>query len=71
MENQEVDAAPEEIKKYEEAVEKIEVMQVRFQERLEGLIVDEGLTIQRYQQIATALQVDQELQQRLQEILMG
>lgn len=71
MENQEVDASPEDLEKYEEAVEKIEVLQVGFQERLEGLIVEEGLTVDRYQQIATALQADQELQQRLQEILMG
>lgn len=71
MENQEVDASPEDLEKYEEAVEKIEVLQVGFQERLEGLIVDEGLTVERYQEIATALQADQELQQRLQEILMG
>lgn len=71
MENQEVDASPEDLEKYEEAVEKIEVLQVGFQERLEGMIVEEGLTVERYQEIATALQADQELQQRLQEILMG
>lgn len=71
MENQEVDASPEDLEKYGEAVEKIEVLQVGFQERLEGMIVEEGLTVERYQEIATALQADQELQQRLQEILMG
>lgn len=71
LENTEVDAAPEDIKKHEKAVEKIEVMQVDFQKEMESLIKDSGLSIERYQEIATAMQVDQELQQRLQKILMG
>ncbi len=71
LENTEVDAAPEDVKKHEKAVEKIEVMQVDFQKEMESLITDSGLSIERYQEIATAMQVDQELQQRLQKILMG
>lgn len=71
LENTEVDAAPEDIKKHEKAVEKIEVMQVDFQKQMESLITDSGLSIERYQEIATAMQADQELQQRLQKILMG
>lgn len=71
LENTEVDAAPEDIAKHGKAVEKIEVMQVGFQKEMESLITDSGLSIERYQEIATAMQADQGLQQRLQKILMG
>lgn len=71
LENTEVNAAPEDLKKHENAVEKIEVMQVGFQKEMESLITNSGLSMERYQEIATAIQVDQELQQRLQKILMG
>lgn len=71
LENTEVNAAPEDLKKHENAVEKIEVMQVGFQKEMESLITNSGLSMERYQEIATAIQVDQELQQRLQKMLMG
>ncbi|MFO8145829.1 MAG: DUF4168 domain-containing protein [Gillisia sp.] len=71
LENTEVDAAPEDIAKHGKAVAKIEVMQVDFQKEMESLITDSGLSIERYQEIATAMQADQGLQQRLQKILMG
>mgnify|MGYP002795165107 FL=1 len=71
LENTEVDAAPEDVEKHGKAVAKIEVMQVDFQKEMETLITDSGLSIERYQEIATAMQVDQGLQQRLQKILMG
>lgn len=71
LENTDVDAAPEDIAKHEKAVAKIEVMQVDFQKEMETLIKDSGLSIERYQEIATAMQSNQKLQQRLQKILMG
>ncbi|MFN4763050.1 DUF4168 domain-containing protein [Gillisia sp. Q332] len=71
LENTEVDAAPEDVKKHEKAVEKIEVMQVGFQKEMETLITNSGLSIERYQEIATAMQTNQGLQERLQKILMG
>ena len=71
LEKTDVDASPEDIKKHEKAIEKIEVMQIGFQKEMESLITGAGLSIERYQEIATAIQINQELQQRLQKILMG
>ena len=71
LENTDIDAAPEDIAKHGKAVAKIEVMQVDFQKEMETLIKDSGLSIERYQEIATAMQSNQKLQQRLQKILLG
>ena len=61
----EVDATAEEEKKYEEAISEIEGMQADFQKQMEDLIKQGGLTVEKYQQIATRLQSDAELQERL------
>lgn len=61
----EVDATAEEQKKYEEAISEIEGMQADFQKQMEDLIKQGGLTVEKYQQIATRLQSDAELQERL------
>lgn len=66
-----VDANPskEEQEKYENIVAEIEKMQVDFQKKMEKTISDSGLTVERYQQIATRLQKDPELQERLKSAL--
>ena len=61
----EVDATEEEQENYETIVSEIEGIQVDFQKKMEGLITDSGLSIERYQQIATKLQTDAKLQERL------
>ena len=61
----EVDATEEEQENYETIVSEIEGIQVDFQEKMESLIKDNGLSIERYQQIATRLQTDAQLQERL------
>lgn len=66
-----VDAKPskEEQQKYENIIAEIEKMQVVFQEKMEKTIGDSGLTVERYQQIATILQTNPELQERLKKAL--
>ncbi len=71
MQNQEVSASKDDLKKHEKAVEKIEAMQPEIQKNMEEIITSEGLSIERFQQIATAMQADPALQQRLQQIMTG
>lgn len=68
-----VDANPskEEQEKYKNIVAEIEKMQVSFQKKMEKTISESGLTVERYQQIATSLQTDPELQERLKNALKG
>lgn len=47
----------------------IQQMQVGFTEQIEEIISNEGLSIERYQKIAMALQSDAELQGRLRTML--
>ena len=61
----EVKTSEEEQEKYEEIVSEIEEVQLDFQKKMEESIKESGLSIERYQQIATRLQTDAELQERL------
>lgn len=67
--NKEVDASEEELKKYKSAMKSVEDIQVKTQEDLLAKIKDFGLSLERYQEIATQLQSDENLQQRLSEIM--
>lgn len=60
-----VEMTKEEKESYQEIVSKIEEVQLNFQEQIEKNIKESGLTVERYQQIATRLQTDPELQKRL------
>lgn len=71
MQNQEVNASKEDLKKHEKAVAKIEAMQPEIQKQMEDIIIKEGLTVERFQIIATAMQADPSLQQRLQQLMAG
>lgn len=71
MQNQEVEASEEDLQRHAKAVEKIEEMQPQIQSEMEKIITDADLTVDRYQQIATAMQNDPQLQQRLQQIMVG
>lgn len=64
-----VEASDEEKKKFGEVMNQIQQMQVGFQKQIEEVIVDEGISMDRYQKIAMALQTDTKLQQRLQSVL--
>ncbi|MGB7784778.1 MAG: DUF4168 domain-containing protein [Salinimicrobium sp.] len=63
------DATKEEKEKYGRVIAKIEKMQVSFEGDMEELIKDSGLTVDRYQEIATSLQTNPQLQERLKEEL--
>lgn len=71
MQDQKTDASSEDLKKYEEVVEKIDALQGDFKIRMESVVKDNGFTVERYQEIATALQNDPDLQERLKAILVG
>ncbi len=61
----EVETTEKEKEAYEEIVSEIEEVQLDFQESVQENIEKSGLTIERYKQIATQLQTDAELQERL------
>lgn len=67
----EIETTQEEEEKYERISTEIEEMQVKFQEQMEELITEQDLTIEKYQQIATQLQTDPELQERLRAYFQG
>ena len=67
--NKESDATDDELKKYKSAMKSVENIQVKSQKDLQAKIKESGLSIERYQQIATKIQSDQNLQQRLSEIM--
>lgn len=67
----EVEISGEEKEKYDEIVTQIEEIQLDFQSKIEETIKENGLTVERYQDIATRLQTDPELQERLKEELTG
>lgn len=60
-----VDASDEEKERFGKLMNEIQQMQVGFTQKIEKIIVDEGLSMERYQTIAMALQSDTELQGRL------
>ncbi len=69
--NKEIETTSEEDEKYNAVVAEIEVIQPKFQKKMEEVITESDLSMERYQQLAMALRSDVELQQRLQEILKG
>ncbi len=60
------DASDKEMEQYNSCVEQIQVIQGKAQEQMEKKIRDEGLTVERYQEIMQIAQNDSELQMRLQ-----
>lgn len=68
--NQESDATAEEMKKHQELVGEFQKMQPQLQKEMENAVVSSGLSMERYQAVASALQNDQALQQKLQKIMM-
>lgn len=62
---QEAEATREEQKQYEAITSEIQKRQASFQGKMEKLVTDEDMTLKRYEEIATRLQNDPELQERL------
>ncbi|WP_029034180.1 DUF4168 domain-containing protein [Salinimicrobium terrae] len=67
----EVVATPEEKAAHKKIIGELEGMQAGVQEQLENLITEQGLSLERYEQIAMRLQSDTQLQQRIQQMLQG
>lgn len=65
----EVEITAEEEKKYKAVVAELEVMQPEIQKRMQEVISESDLDMERYQQLAMALRSDTELQQRLQDLM--
>lgn len=63
----EVVATTEEKQKHENILKEIETIQVTIQKDMEEKIQEQGLTLDRFEQIAMRLETDPELQQRLRE----
>jgi len=65
----EVETTEAEDKKYKAIVTELEEMQPALQKKMEDVISESDLSMERYQQLAMALRTDAELQQRLQQIM--
>lgn len=61
----EVDVTEQELEQYRDISTEIQGMQENFQGQLEEIVESQDLTLERYEQIATQLQRDPELQERL------
>ncbi|WP_189605219.1 DUF4168 domain-containing protein [Salinimicrobium marinum] len=66
-----VETTSEEQEQYSNISSEIEKMQGSFQSRMEEVITKQDMTVQRYEQIATQLQTDPQLQERLKAVFEG
>lgn len=67
----EVEVAESEMKQYQKVASLIQEIQMTTQKEMEGYIEQEGLTMQRYQEILQVVQNDPDQLQRLQELMGG
>lgn len=67
---QKADATADEMKKHANATAKIEKLQPQLEKKAIDGIESTGITLERYESLASVIQRDQGLQQRLQTILM-
>ena len=66
----EVVATEEELKMHTEVLTELEKMRPQLEAKMEAIIKENGLTMDRYKAVAVALQNDKELQQKFQGIMM-
>ena len=67
----EAELTEKEEKQYALVVEELETIQPKFQKKMENIISESELSMERYQQLAMALRSNPELQKRLQEMMKG
>jgi hypothetical protein len=67
--NEEVDASQEELEQFAAASQAIQKIQQDVQEDMQKIILDNDLTVERYQEIMMAVRSDPELQQALQSLM--
>lgn len=65
----EIETTDAEDKKYKAVVSELEEMQPELQKKMQEVISESDLSMERYQQLAMALQSDAALQQRLQAMM--
>ncbi|WP_416441776.1 DUF4168 domain-containing protein [Leeuwenhoekiella sp. A16] len=68
--NSKLEVTDEEMKMHAAIVGELEKMQPELETKMEAIIEDSGLTLDRYKAVAMALQNDKGLQQKFQSILM-
>jgi len=62
-------ATPEETKKFESVLARMEAMQGVFQKQMEDAVAKKGITVERFEQVGNALENDTVLQQRFQAMM--
>lgn len=67
----EVEATTKEKETHKKIIGELETMQASVQQQMEKLITDQGLSLEKYEQIAMRLQSDTQLQQRIQQMIQG
>ncbi len=71
MQNQKTDATEDEMKTYKKITGELDKLQPEIQKKMQSLITSSGLSVERFQAIAVAIQSDQNLQSRFQEMMNG
>lgn len=67
--NKEMDATEEEMKNFQAALSEVQQLQQELTTKMQKVVTDAGLTMNRYQQIAMAVNQDQELQQKVRSMM--
>lgn len=68
--NEDIDASEEELNAFDKAMDDIHELNEEAQEQVVAHIESESMELERYEEIAMALQQDQELMQKVQQMLM-
>ena len=66
---EQVTATEEDLTAFNNAIEGIEEIQMEYQEIISGAIEEEGISLQKYEQIMTSYQTDPDLQMRLNQLM--
>ncbi len=67
--DQDINATAEEMTNFEAANEELMKIQMEAQQQMEGIIAEEGLSMERYEGIAMLIQQNPEMQQKFQQIM--
>lgn len=69
--DKQVNATSEELNQFETVNQELEKIQIQAQQKMQESIIDEGLSLDRYQELAELIRNDPELQLKLQQLLQG
>lgn len=65
--DEQLEASNEELEQFQDVASKVVDIQNKAQEEMQQVILDNGFTIEKYQEVAAAIQENPELQQKVQE----